>query len=772
MKQAMRVPHPSFALLTALLRDDNFSLFASWDRGPSVDYRGLRIYGTLYSWDCLKRVAGDPKKIQPIPLSLTQAESSNAFFSATLTFDELADSCAATANLLSSLGDSKSNMISVDSMPDLKVQGTVVERNELVDLLCVALQYHPTEAPDTFLKDVSGRYLRQIFDTLPQRIWFKDCQNNILKVNQSAARCTNQSAAEIEGKSATDVYGEVANAYFLDDLDVLKSKQPKLDIIERIPDANGELTRWLRTDKYPVLHGDQLRGILVVASDITAERSVENERLQLLREIRTLFNAILHVVLVVDSKGLVEAANAAALSLFGCSQRSELIGKPISKWATPIRDALCHGNHTGSQLSRSQITVNQTQSPIEYAIRRIIWNGQNRYLVGINDRSQATLKDWYIEAAIEGTNVGFWELEFPTNRVRVSKELLSQLGLQEDWNEIQDFVRHVHPEDRRMAMANFENAIRDPSQEYSQVVRMLHANGSVRHIQTIGRIHRAENGEPNRAVGIHLDITEQIETKKSLESYTHRLEKSNSELERFAYAVSHDLKSPLRAIDQLLELLSEEEELSSEDREEIIAKIRSRSKRQLMLLNDLLNYARVTGGANDSEEIALPNLIENVFRDQLGSENFQLLGVEQLPTLTAVRLPLERVFSNLIANAIKHHPANPERRVRTTPEYQSRHESPTITVACSDHVDYFEFTVADNGDGFQPKYAEKIFDVFARLHSRDEIEGSGLGLAMVRKILDEMGAKIWVEAAPGQGATFRFTWPKRAERVEQAALQF
>jgi PAS domain S-box-containing protein len=227
---------------------------------------------------------------------------------------------------------------------------------------------------------------------------------------------------------------------------------------------------------------------------------------------------------------------------------------------------------------------------------------------------------------------------------------------------------------------------------------------------------------------------------------TAELARSNRELDQFAYVASHDLRSPLRAIDHLASWISEDAaHLLPESSQEHLVKLRGRIKRMDNLLNDLLAYSRAGRHHHPVELVETSVLVENVVDLLSPLEGFVVTVADPLPTLLTERVPLETIFRNLIGNAIKHHDRPQEGRVIISAQHQSN---------------FVEFTVADNGPGIDVAFHERIFEIFQTLHPRDQVEGSGVGLSLVRRLVESYGGRVWLESSRGRGATFRFTWPQ------------
>lgn len=227
-----------------------------------------------------------------------------------------------------------------------------------------------------------------------------------------------------------------------------------------------------------------------------------------------------------------------------------------------------------------------------------------------------------------------------------------------------------------------------------------------------------------------------------LDKNIRELENRNTELSKFAYVVSHDLKAPIRGIHNVIKWIEEdlEQELSPQLKNYLMI-IPQRTKRMEALINGLLDYARVSY-KTQPEKVDINALVHDI-ADSLVPRNFRL-QIDNLPELYTERLKLEQVFTNLISNAVKYIP----------------HDNGAITITCREMREHYEFSVKDNGIGIDPEYHQKIFEIFQTLRERNEKESTGVGLAIVKKIMDERQETITVKSQPGEGAEFIFTWKK------------
>lgn len=231
------------------------------------------------------------------------------------------------------------------------------------------------------------------------------------------------------------------------------------------------------------------------------------------------------------------------------------------------------------------------------------------------------------------------------------------------------------------------------------------------------------------------------------------LEKRNRELDQFAYVASHDLKAPLRGVSTVVKWIEDEQrhELSPK-MQEYFGMMKGRLARLEDLINGLLAYARVGRTQQKVEEVNVERLVHDV-ADLVVPPTFELRLPDALPTLETDRLSLQQVFTNLLSNAVKYHHTG----------------LGIITVGCRELDQQYEFRVQDDGPGIAPEYHERVFVLFQTLTERDTLESTGVGLAIVKKIVERHGGTIRLESQEGAGATFTFTWPKTTAVTAAAA---
>ncbi len=345
--------------------------------------------------------------------------------------------------------------------------------------------------------------------------------------------------------------------------------------------------------------------------------------------------------------------------------------------------------------------------------------------------------------------LGFWEWDVVDDRLAycsegyahmldmTCEEMLAARGSTEEDH------RFVHPDDiQRYAEAEEQTFASGVGLDIKY--RVLTVKGRVRHLHEVSEVIRDESGEVVRLSGTVQDITNLQVAERALRTSNEELARSNGDLEQFAYVASHDLKAPLRSIEVLVGWL--EEDLADVEIKEVhenLGLLKQRTARLNRLLEDLLEYSRAGRTVGQKSQTDCKALVQDIASLLDVPETFNLVLGTGLPVIETFATPLGQVLRNLISNSIKHHPA----------------ANGTITVAAERHDDHYLFSVTDDGAGIPEEYVDKVFEMFQTLRPRDEVEGSGMGLAIVNRIVNWQGGRIWCEVPPnGTGTVFKFEW--------------
>jgi two-component system, NtrC family, sensor kinase len=244
-----------------------------------------------------------------------------------------------------------------------------------------------------------------------------------------------------------------------------------------------------------------------------------------------------------------------------------------------------------------------------------------------------------------------------------------------------------------------------------------------------------------------------VESKARVEEQKRLLEEANKELDSFVYTVSHDLRAPLRGIEGFTRFLEHDyaDKLDTQGKD-YLARIKGGASRMQKLIDDLLTLSRISRIKNPYEDVDVKALVSSVLSRiefDIKTHNVELKISDSFPVVRCDRIKMEEVFLNLINNAVKFSSTNTA-------------ANPRVEVGYADKGDAHEFYVRDNGIGIDKKHHQEVFGIFKRLHKQDEYEGTGAGLSIVKRIIDDHKGSIWIDSVPGQGATFYFTLPKIA----------
>lgn len=488
-----------------------------------------------------------------------------------------------------------------------------------------------------------------------------------------------------------------------------------------------------------------------------------NSSVNLEERFRQIVEAAPNAMVTVDQTGIIELVNAQAEEIFGY-ERSELIGQPI-EILLPERFRNNHPGFRNSYFNEPESRPMGTgrdlyglhkdghEFPVEIGLSSIQTEKDLKVLSSIIDLTERQSHELRFRQVVETAPNAIVMLNETGNIELVNaqaenifgytrSELIGQsmeMLLPERFREKHPALRNSYfssPEPRPMGIG------RD--------LFGLHKNGSEFPVE-IG-LSPIQTNDGVKVLSAIIDISER-------QQFIEQLKRTNAELKKFAYVASHDLKAPLRGVDQLATWLEEDlaEKVDKDDTEHFRL-MRVRIKRMEGLLDDLLSYSRIGHIGGDVELINCKDLIQDTFElcEALIRDNFDLpytpTGfnlnfVGDFSAFRTAKVPFEMVFRNLISNAIKHHD-------KATGE---------ITIRIKRMARYFEFEVADDGPGIPLEHTEKVFGMFQTLRPRDEVEGSGMGLAIVEKTIELFGGKISLSENKPRGTVFRFTWPSDME---------
>lgn len=352
-------------------------------------------------------------------------------------------------------------------------------------------------------------------------------------------------------------------------------------------------------------------------------------------------------------------------------------------------------------------------------------------------------------------NFGSWQLNIDTDQYTFSDNIYRLLGCepQSFKNGQDDFLKYVHAEDRTY-FEGINSKRLEKENLPSFTYRIIRKDKQLRYFRTTGRIVTNRSGQ-NILIGTTSDVTDEVLASLSLEQQNIELEASNKELVAFNYVASHDLQEPLRKIQTFISRLSDKEYDSlSDSGKEYITRIHSSVDRMRILIDDLLQYSRANKTEKVFEKVSLNTLLENAKFDLAQSieEKGALIQSEVLPKMTVIPFQIQQLFINLIGNSLKYSKEKVTPKIKISCKKVTASEEDLIPKNTKDK--FYKITFEDNGIGFEQEYAEKIFILFNRLHNKNEYAGTGIGLAICKKIVENHKGYIFAEGKPNVGSKF------------------
>jgi PAS domain S-box-containing protein len=358
----------------------------------------------------------------------------------------------------------------------------------------------------------------------------------------------------------------------------------------------------------------------------------------------------------------------------------------------------------------------------------------------------------------EATNDTIWDWDIINKVFYRSKTIERFFGkkISKALSEADFWKDSFHPEDINRVQKSVEIAVNDQNcNRWEQEYRLFNDRKEIVYIKDQGVIIRDKNGKAIRMVGAMTNISErkqmELELKElneSLQKHTIELERSNEELEQFAFIASHDLQEPLRMISGFMDQLNRKYENQLDEKaQQYIHFATDGAKRMKQIILDLLEYSRASRPKEGREDVDLNKILSGFkqLRSELIKEKSATIKSDKLPIINSYKAAITQIFHCLVENAIK---------------YSEEGVPPIIKISVSENKTGWKFNIEDNGIGIDPRYFDKIFILFQRLHNRDEYTGTGIGLSVAKKHVEFLGGELWLESSLGEGSNFHFTIPK------------
>jgi PAS domain S-box-containing protein len=610
--------------------------------------------------------------------------------------------------------------------------------------------------------------LQALMDNIPDHIYFKDTASRFIRINQTQAGHLGLSQAEEAiGKTDFDFQpASLSQTFLAEEQEMMRTGRPIMDRIEYNPTPDGR-DRWLSASKAPIYgKNGRITGMVGISRDVSERIRIEESLRHSERNYREIFNATSDAIFIHDAQtGAILDVNSRALEMYGYSydQILQLTISDLSANEPPYTQAeanitIANAVAVGPQLfewrGRRQ---NGELFWVEVALRSSEISGHGRVLAVVRDitgrkQSEEDLRlseerlDKIFRASADAISLSTLAdgrvIDINNAHTRIfgftRKEIIGQT--------VFTLNVYVDPADRAKMRAILE----ERGEVHNLELKVRRKSGEI-----FDGLFSAEviniRGELC-IVGTMRDITEQKQAAAALQSYARELERSNRELNNFAYVASHDLQEPLRKIQTFSNRLLESYQDGLDERgQDYIRRMDNAAARMQSLIHDLLVYARTGANGTDMTSIFLTQVVQEVLadlEDRLVETGGQVI-VGDLPSIEADPIQMRQLFQNLIGNGLKFHRPDIPPIVRIDGRIPST----------SAPVPSLELTVTDNGIGFDEKYLPRLFTMFQRLHGREQYEGTGVGLAICRRIVEQHHGTITAHSQPGEGATFVVTLP-------------
>lgn len=354
---------------------------------------------------------------------------------------------------------------------------------------------------------------------------------------------------------------------------------------------------------------------------------------------------------------------------------------------------------------------------------------------------------------------GSWQLNLETNQYIFSDNEYRLIGCDPQSFEASraTFLKFVHPDDLEFVKQNTGNILNDndlPPFTY----RIIRKDSEIRYFRSLGRIVNIASGNKT-FIGTTSDVTEEVYAKNLVEERNRELESSNKELTAFNYIASHDLQEPLRKIEIFMSrLVSKDYANLSAAGQQYVASIQSSANRMRVLIKDLLHFSRINKAEKIFEEADLNYLLETAKHELAPTieEKKARIETNKLPSLNVIPFQIQQLFINLISNSLKYSKENSSPIIEINCEMIDANE---VEILPDNNIKYYKITFKDNGIGFEQEYATKIFILFNRLHNKNEYQGTGIGLAICQKIVENHKGFIVAKGELNVGSTFTVYLP-------------
>jgi len=629
---------------------------------------------------------------------------------------------------------------------------------------------------------LSKNFVDNIINSIADVLFVLDTDLKIIRLNQAAIDLTGFSKDELIGHSIKMLRNDTE---FFNDQDV-EELQAKSCV-------SGIETFWQAKDSriIPILFSASIihdskgeaSGIVCVAQDISERKKIESTLRHNEEKYRELIENANDVVYTLDLSGGFTSLNRAGEQKTGYTRAEALhmsIGEVVGKEDLERIGQRIAKNLAGEVQPNIELEINAKDGSkvmLDISSRLIYQDGAVVGIQGIGrditerkraEKEQARLNEQIenqrqrLDTIIANVQGVIWETRInpddPPNRLDfVSDYVVTMLGYSvEEFTSTPDFwLSIIHPEDRERTLREVKELYKS-KQSGTLEFRWITKDGRVIWIESRDEIICNEKGKQIGMRGVTIDITERRQAEEKLRIFNGKLQQSNRELQDFAYVASHDLQEPLRKVQAFADRLnSKYADVLTGSGLDYLERMRNAAQRMQTLIQDLLTFSRVTTKAKPFVPVNLEKVTREVLSDLEVSieQSGATIEIDDLPEIDADPTQMRQLMQNLIGNALKFHHKDTSPFIKISAQTSENHSND------NGNGRLCEIMVRDNGIGFDEKYLDRIFTVFQRLHGRTDYEGSGVGLAVCRKIAERHHGTITAESSPDKGSTFIVVLP-------------